>query len=506
MGTFLCILLRVSKIITTFAAMFGKHCAIWILVIGSCAGLMSCSSHALYEAQETVATADSLWHNGQSFSDSAQLAQAYHTLHRRRNMYPDEYAHACYHYGKLLRAKDDPVAAMQCFINASHSRTHDYHILGRVYSNMGDLCHLASEFPLAYDMYEKSANLFLKSSDTTLYYYGLNNMAYELAEQGKETQTINIIKKIETCSNENILIKTKESKARLYIKCQKYDSTLYYAQELYLKDSTNSAYALLIAQAYSYLGIKDSATRYANIVLSHTCELYEENNAQYILTSDDETRDKEAIREVAADRSDTQKLIEIQMGKLSRAVQLLEQDIAKTPNLWWLYSVLTTLAIVGTGIIIYVYRKRKHQALLVQKLELLQQATSTIQNKNERLTACYQQNHKQILEDINNKCSMLQDSNKIKKTLAWKDYHKMCVIVDKQFYLLASKLRSKQFLNETEIRICVLTLLDCGYDQMADLLYRSPSSIGTLKMRVAKKFGTTSKQLRQYLIENECIK
>ena len=68
--------------------MFGKHCAIWILVIGSCAGLMSCSSHALYEAQETVATADSLWHNGQSFSDSAQLAQAYRTLHRRRNMYP----------------------------------------------------------------------------------------------------------------------------------------------------------------------------------------------------------------------------------------------------------------------------------------------------------------------------------------------------------------------------------------------------------------------------------
>lgn len=101
---------------------------------------------------------------------------------------------------------------------------------------------------------------------------------------------------------------------------------------------------------------------------------------------------------------------------------------------------------------------------------------------------------------------MLQDSNKIKKTLAWKNYTKMCVIVDKQFYLLASKLRSKQFLNETEIRICVLTLLDCGYDQMAELLYRSPSSIGTLKMRVAKKFGTSSKQLRQYLIENECIK
>lgn len=100
---------------------------------------------------------------------------------------------------------------------------------------------------------------------------------------------------------------------------------------------------------------------------------------------------------------------------------------------------------------------------------------------------------------------MLQDKDKIVKTLSWKNYDKMCVIVDKQFYLLASKLRSKQVLNETEIRLCVLTLLDCGYDQMAKLLYRSPSSMGTLKIRVAKKLGTTSKNLRLYLIENECI-
>ena len=101
---------------------------------------------------------------------------------------------------------------------------------------------------------------------------------------------------------------------------------------------------------------------------------------------------------------------------------------------------------------------------------------------------------------------MLQGNEKIKNTLAWKNYDKMCTIVDKKFYLLASKLRSKQCLNETEVRLCILTLLNCGYDQMAELLYHSTTSIGTLKMRVAKKLGTTSKQLRQYLIENECIR
>ena len=76
---------------------------------------------------------------GRTYSDSAELAQAYRTLHKRRAFYPDAYAHGCYHYGRLLREKDNPVAAMQVFINATHSRTRDYHILGRVYSNMGSI-------------------------------------------------------------------------------------------------------------------------------------------------------------------------------------------------------------------------------------------------------------------------------------------------------------------------------------------------------------------------------
>ena len=81
----------------------------------------------------------------------------------------------------------------------------------------------------------------------------------------------------------------------------------------------------------------------------------------------------------------------------------------------------------------------------------------------------------------------------------------MCSIVDGRFYMLASKLHTKYKLNETETRLCVLTLLDCKYDLIADLLYRSNSSIGTLKIRVAKKLGTTAKDLRMYLIENECV-
>ena len=48
--------------------------------------------------------------------------------------------------------------------------------------------------------------------------------------------------------------------------------------------------------------------------------------------------DMDAIRETAADRSDTQKLIEKRKSKLSQSILLLEQDLARKPDLKWLYT------------------------------------------------------------------------------------------------------------------------------------------------------------------------
>ena len=113
-----------------------------------------------------------------------------------------------------MREKENPVEAMQCFINATHSHTRDYHILGRVYSNMGDICHLANEFDLSYDMFKRSADCFLLNGDTLNYYYALNDMAFELAAQGKKEETLALLAQLEKkCCVEDILTKTLETKA-----------------------------------------------------------------------------------------------------------------------------------------------------------------------------------------------------------------------------------------------------------------------------------------------------
>ena len=245
-----------------------------------------CSSRAIHEAEAVVAQADSLWQEGKMYGidegDSLSLAQAYETLKEhsvfssqfsevfpfvQRTSFLRTYARSCYHYGRLLRAKDDPENAMRCFINATHSRTHDYHILGRVYSNMGSICHLAGDFPLSYDMYEKSAEMNLRNGDSLLYFYNLNNMAYELAEQGKKEETLRLLNNISAnITDADIDVKIWETRAILYREVCQYDSTIYYARKVLDRYYSDAPMLLATAQAYYFLAQYDSALVYANKV------------------------------------------------------------------------------------------------------------------------------------------------------------------------------------------------------------------------------------------------
>ena len=443
------------------------------------------------EAQEVVAYADSMreahLYAQNEYDDSLSLAQAYSTLSDWQCVFPDDYAHACYHYGRLLRAKGNHVEAMKVFIAATHSRTRDYHILGRVYSNMGSMCHLAGEYQLSYDMFAKSADCFLQKGDTISYYYSLNEMAFELAEQGKEDETLVLLDSItRNCGDKNVILKTWETKAEMYLNSCQYDSAILIVDSMLRSGYNNPTGLLIKAQAFSYLGTKDSAVYYAEKVLETTKSLFDTNNALYILTHDDKSKDKKEIRQTSADRSDVQKLIEIRHGKITTAVQLLEQDLTRKPDLRWLYSTIGTIVLIGVGIFFYVRKKHRKRELLSQQIEELE-------NRSNDTIA-------QISAQIENNVALLSQSANLKEDLSWSDYNKLCVIINQQVGMLALKLQNTYKLSEREIRLCILTMLNLGYDEIADMLYYAPSGVGKLKLRVAKKLGTTSKNLYHFLL------
>ena len=441
-----------------------------------------------------MAQADSLRAEGCVYSDSVELAQAYETLGQWQWFYADEYAHACYHYGRILREKEHPVEAMECFINATHSRTHDYQILGRVYNNIGDICHLAGEYALSYNMFEQSSEMYRKNGDTLLYYYCLNDMAYELAEQGKKKEAFCIISQIEeSCTDAEVISKILETKAEAYLYAHQYDSILYYTDLLCSNNSIGSNIFLLRAKAFTFLEQKDSAVYYANYVLSISDELFNKNSALYILTQDDESKEKQDIRLTSAERSDVQKLIEIRQGKLSQAVQLLEQDLHRKPNLTWLYAICATLIIVGLVVFIYVHKKRRQRALLSQQVNALEEQHEQIVQEHSEYT-------NKLMAQVAETCTLLSQSPHLSKDLCWNDFESMCHFVDQQLFMIASKLRQKQMLNETEVRLCILVLLGLSRKQISETLPYSLNSVGKLKDHTAKLLGTTGKNLHDFLL------
>ena len=451
------------------------------------------------EAQEVIAHADSLreahLYAQNEYDDSLSLAQAYETLKEIPLPFRgwlglnSSYAHACYHYGRLLRAKENYVEAMKVFIDATHSRTRDYRILGRIYNNMGDMAHLAGDYALSYDMFAISADCFLQNGDTINYYYGLNDMAFRLAEQGKKDETLALLDSIaRNCNDKNVILKTWETKAEMYREISQYDSAIYCANQMQLSDWIGLTGIMIKAQSFYRLNEKDSALFYANLILDNSYSSYQNRfNALYIVTNGDSTLSKERIREYASQREDIRYYEhEPKQNQLSQATQLLEQDLTREPDLRWLYSTIGTLVLISFGLFFYVRKKHRKRELLSQQIEELE-------NRNNNTIA-------QISAQIENNIALLSQSANLKEDLSWSDYNKMCVIINQQVGMLALKLQKTYKLSEREIRLCILTMLNLGYDEIADMLYYAPSGVGKLKLRIAKKLGTTSKNLHHFLL------
>lgn len=477
---------------------------IYIVFMFAC---MLCACSGLGEARHTVATADSLRVNeGRLYDDSLALAEAYVTTGKWRYIYPNDYAHACYYYGYMLRQHGDQVAAMRAFIAGTHAPYlgrlvplpwfSDYHILGRIYSNMGTMCHLAGEFELSYDMYELSARSFYKAHDTTAYYYALNAMAYEIAEQNLHDETFSLLSRIETeCTDANVLTKTWETKAELYRNLAQYDSAIYAARQLYAHGYWATSGYVTMAQAFWHLEQHDSAVYYANHVLSNANATEQEKyNMLYLVTYCNSAISKDEKLKLSEERDDVDKeILDPLHIQLAQAIDVLTQDRNKKPHYINIGLLLLSLCIVGGVTWIAIVRIKRHRKHLYAETERERQKQLRLQQQQQQLFA----EHLAIIEQ---NCTVIRSSNNIPAALCWKDFDQMCRYINDAFFMFVTKLTAAGKFNEYEVRLCVLVLLDLDYETISHILKRAQNGIGKAKYRVAQKLGTTTGNLRQVLI------
>ncbi len=472
--------------------------ALLLLCLSSCSRVQS-----IREARTIVAEADSLRSAGQSLSpsafhlspsqsDSTTIASAVSALEPLHLIYPTAYAHANYYYGRLLREAGNQPEAMLAFLRVVHSRTKDHEIKARSWSNIANMCRLAADHKVAQQMYDLAAKEFLSGNDTLMYLYSVNNQAYEFAEMSEKDMCFSTLHGVELfCVDSSILMKITETKAQACIKSGLYDSALYYIKQTYPPFSNEPSFLLLRAQAYSFLGVKDSAVIYAEQVVQCTNSLFDLNNAYYILANEDATKGKEEALQCTRDRSDIQKLIEIRQGQLSQAVLLLKQDMNRPP--YWVIAIIiiSSLTIVYFSLkVVFVKSIRKQKKINKEVLHLQEQKVDY-----ERITETLREKHvaqqEQRRTQVEQTIKAIKDSNNLSRDLCWKDYEKMCGLVNQQFFMLLNKLYQIYPLSDVETRLCVLVLLGYSNKQMAEILSYAQSGIGTLKDRTAKRFNTS---------------
>ena len=383
-------------------------------------------------------------------------------------------AQALYEQGKALREAGRQVEAMQCFMDATHSGTTDEALLGRIYSNMANMCRQANEHETAYEVYVLSANHFAASGDTLAYAYALNNMAWEQAVLGRKDSALALIEQaLSIYPREPLIGKVRESRAAACLFAQEYDSVLFWTAPPF-----NDYLQTLRAQAFSFLQMDDSATYYAQTLLPRTTNLFALDDLYYILTHNDETVDKETVQTLSSQRADVQKAIENRRVALIQAVQLMEREKNQKEQIGLiLLALLAALMAIGLSVwALFLFRKHR--------LWHNEQAEQERLRRNERLHTI----------------KLLCDAPDLRTELAWNDYTELCRRTDKLFQGLAGYLQT-QGMNEQDIRICILALLGLTHKQMAEMLHCSPKSIGKLKDITARKLSVSGGNLHDKLLD-----
>ena len=487
-----------------------------VLVAVACmsCGTVTDDKQQVAEACSVLRTADSLRAQGVLIDDSIALARAVTALGSHQRRHADDYVRACYYYGCLLRKRNNYTAAMQTFINAVHTETQRHDILGRVYSNMGSLCQKSSEFELAYQMYEMCAEQFMAAKDTTMYYFAFHAMAYELAEQKKKTETCSLLGQIEQeCTSTEVLTKIWETKARMYMHSEQYDSVIHCVNILHKNSYTYAVTYVLKAQAFWELGQNDSALYYARHVMQMPdASDVDKYNMLYITSNYDPSIDKQEVLKQTSERADINNYnIKPEKKQLAVAVMLLRQDMDRKPYFVnHIYLLLFLFFIIVVWLVAAIIIRKKHaksaKDIEKQRLQLKEDQQVIIsqyiriKEKTEILNSEYNKHKNSIIQELERNINTLMKSENWQKETEWDDYDRFCETANRHFFMIADKLKAKKVLSEKEIRLCILVMTGCFDNrQIARLICYAESGIRNYKQRIAKKLGISSKDLRTYL-------
>lgn len=466
-----------------------KHIFHFLLVAMVVMGGASCTRWR--ERKEVVVEADGSLAKGVIMKDTAALAEVIRTLEPYGRLFAREDLVKAYYL--LGRNMDDYYhdfsTAADYYIEADRLNTKDPILRGRINSCMGFLCKQDSCFEGALEFYKLANDAFKESRNERRYAIGLLNIAEQYINLKEYTQADSILKiannyELDSAYHAMLL----ETRGLYFFGLQQYDSALMYflSIENYPRTMDARCYNYLcIMRSYEALYWLSKTHKYAEYIIAHSNNsIYRSNAYYYLMVLADNSNDISGLSVYSHAREDENRSVRTKSESYAKAAHKLKVYL-DTPHPYLLINWCIFGAIIVILILcIIAYSFHKHKRYASHKTDEM------LRLQKEKSIADRELFERQIFDY----------SVHFLSTNIWKDNSKLREQANIYCGNIFYRLEETYHLSEQEIKICLMVLLDFSREQMANYLYVQPNTISKSKSKIAKKLGTSSAQLREFLI------
>lgn len=467
-----------------------KHIFHFLLVAMVMMSVTSCARWR--EAKAVVAEADRLLGEEKRITrDTAALNFAIETLNGPLGYLfaKQELAKAYYFMGRNFYYLNDFAKAADYYILCDRLNPTDPLYKGRINSCMGYLCKQDSCFEEALVFYERANIAFAKTDNQKRYANGLLSIAEQyvnLKEYNKADSVLQIANNYDIDSA--YYARIMDIQALSCFNQKQYDLALMYLLTVknYPRPIEARCYSyMMIMRSYNKLQEYTLATAYAQYIIQHSNNHNYRLNAYFHLIDHAKIHnDMASLSTFSHARDDENRIVRQYAESYAQASNNLKAYLVNPhPYLlinWCIFGGIIVILLLC--IITYALYKHK-QCASYKTAEILRLQ----EEKNLAARALFE---RQIFDY----------SVRFTSIDTWKDSHKLREQANIYCGNIFYRLEETYHLSEQEIKICLMVLLDFSREQMANYLYVQPNTISKAKNKIAKQLGTSSAQLREFLI------
>lgn len=477
---------------------------LFILLIGN---LVSCQ--AWRDAKAVVSEADSLLVEGVIIRDTAALGKVISTLENPlgRMFAREELTKAYYLMGRNL---DDYCHnfsdAADFYIKADRMKTKDWVLRGRINSCMGFICKQDSCFAEALEFYERANIAFETTGDKRRVANGLVSIAEQyvnLKDYAKADSVLKIAEDydIDSAYYADIL----DVKAMALYNQQLYDSALALLTGIndYPRNIEAKCYSYqLMMHCYEFQNQLIECPYYAQYIINNSKNPSFRSNAYFFLMCD--AKNRNAVEELARHstcREDEDRNLQHVSESYAQASAKLREYINNPIHIHVKEILIILFCVIVIAIWVIWYSRKITNRKIASEKKLMEQEIAKwkdgiLQKMHEEMAISEIEKRRMILNVVMD----YADEFAIDKPI-WDNDKEIFRLADSCFGFIIYRLKHNYHLRNCELKICLMVLLDFPNKEIARIVSYKEDSYPTIKRRLATKLGTSSSEMRNFLLD-----